>query len=168
MQIQFNRLVGLYILLGSLISLILLFLNVSAAYFIHNLFPALFSISVITFLIICGFTSFSKPASKIGSDLLIISLLIQSIQLDVFGLYFKNYFGLYLGIGISWETDLAPIVDIKPLYTMFSNGYRNTSSNFIITFNLFPIALLLLSYLLERKAIQNQQAEMQSLSKEIE
>lgn len=139
---------GLYFLVGGVISLYFALTTLGLFGILQSLFPAIITIIVISLFILSGYKyAFSESAS--ATLLMKISLWIQSVQLVLLGLSFKNYFGPYFAVGFTDTPDFKFQIHIEPLITWFGNGLNKLSDEVSIVFNLIAVVLLILVYRVE-------------------
>ncbi len=146
----FRYSLGLYFVIGGLISLYIGLTGLGVMGFLYSLFPATFTVIVILFFIISGY-KYAFSTSKSGAIMMKVSLWIQAIQLVLLGFSFKNYFGPYLAVGFTDTPDIKLRILIEPIDSFFSNGLNKLSDEVSVVFNLLAIVLLILVYGIEKE-----------------
>ncbi len=141
---------GLYFLIGGLISLYFVLTTLGVLGFLYSLIPATITVIVIFFFILSGY-KYAFSTSNSGAIMMKVSLWIQTIQLVLLGFSFKNYFGPYLAVGFTDTPDIKLRILIKPIDSFFSNGLNKLSDEVSIVFNLLAIVLLILVYGIEKE-----------------
>jgi hypothetical protein len=144
----FRYSLGLYFLIGGLVSLYIVLTTLGVLGFLQSLIPATITVIVIFLFILSGY-KYAFSTSKSGVFMMKISLLIQAIQVVFLGLSFKNYFGPYLAVGFADTPDLKFQTLIEPLTSWFANGLNKFSDEVSLVFNLVAIILLILVYRVE-------------------
>jgi hypothetical protein len=139
---------GIYFLIGGLISLWLVLSTFGVLGFLYNLIPATITTFVIFFFILSGY-KYAFSSSQSGTTMMKISLLIQAVQLMLLGLSFRNYFGPFLAVGFTDTPEIEFQLLFEPLKSYFSNGFNKNSQEVSIVFNLVAAILLFLVYRVE-------------------
>ncbi len=141
---------GLYLLIGGLISLYFVLTELGVFGFLYSLLPAIVTVVVISFFILSGW-KYAFSRSKSGVTMMKASLWIQAIQLVFLGLGFKNYFGPYIAIGFTDTPGLKFQLLFEPFTYWFANGLNKLSDEVSIVFNLVAMGLLFLVYWIEKE-----------------
>jgi hypothetical protein len=98
--------------------------------------------SIFFFYFISGFTYWQSPGSRLSSILVQLSLLLQSIRIDILGIKFYSYYGPYLSVGYRDDVNFHFDMDINVQF-MGANAYEEYVPYTIFYFNLVTIFLLI-------------------------
>lgn len=99
-----KKAVAVYLFVGGVVFFIQFLVRLEFLGFLESLWPALFTIAWYLFIITSGAAYLIRANSKTNENLVSISLAVQAIQFFILGLHFKNFFGPYLGVGITNRT----------------------------------------------------------------
>lgn len=152
-----------YLVLGGILCYILVLSKLGFYGFLETLWPALFITFWYLFTIISGISYLKHPNSKLNKSLLEISLAIQAIQFFILGVNYQNYFGPFLGIGISFNSSFNFFFEYHLLAFRNFNGYDGNDSSLQVSINLIPVVILVLISYLEKKE-KRQEIEETTLS----
>ena len=109
--------VSVYLVAGSICMIIFVFYQLGWN-FLSYLIPAMVGVLVLLFYVVAGLRNLLRPHSNFSKGLLMAALLMQSIQLELLGFGFKNFFGPGLFIII---TD-TPAIRLLFSFRIFSNS----------------------------------------------
>ncbi len=98
--------------------------------------------SIFFFYFISGFTYWQNPRSRLGSILVKLSLILQSLRIDILGLKFYCYYGPYFAIGYRNDVNFHFDMDIN-LQFMGANTYEEYVPYTIFYFNVVTIFLFI-------------------------
>ena len=97
----FKLCLSLYFFIGGLFFLVFFVYQNGMLGLLNTLLPSFFTILILLFFCVGGGYATFKKDSKTSYQILTACLLLQSIQVNILGLVFKNYYGPYLGIGFT-------------------------------------------------------------------
>ena len=143
-----RKIIGWYLFLGGLLGLVYYTYKTGFAMMLVYLIPTIIAFIFLIINIVAGLKLLKDGKKKESISLAIFALILQIVQVYVFGVTYFNYFGPYIAIGF---TD-TPNFELYfrwacPIY-FFRNGFEKGVSEIMILINVIP---LLLIYLLEKK-----------------
>ena len=145
-KLLFTQLLSSYFLLGGTICLIYFISQSGFIGILSTLMPSLITLIILLFFIFSGLIGLLSKNVKVSKGLLYSCLIIQSIQVVIFGFTFKNYFGPYLGIGFSESPELEAVFSFRSITYFLGNGLKQGSSEVSLVINLVPLSILVMFY----------------------
>jgi hypothetical protein len=137
---RFEKFYAIYLMCAILAPLAYL-LTYRRATFSQIDFSLVITFSVFFFYFISGFTYWQSPGSKFSRILVQLSLMLQSIRIDILGVKFYSYYGPYFAVGYRNDVNFHYDLDIN-LQFMGANAYEEYVPYTIFYFNLVTIFLL--------------------------
>jgi hypothetical protein len=132
-----------YFFLGGLFFLFLLIYERGILGLLSTFFPSLFTLSILLFYCIGGLYCFLNTNVNRYKNVLSLCLLIQTLQLSVLGIVFKNYYGLYFAVGFSDTPNLELKFSFKFFTFLFANGFNKNTDEISMMINIIPLGLLI-------------------------
>lgn len=139
-----TKALGIYFLLGGIICLVSFLFERGVLNLFYTLFPSIFTIVILLLFIYTGYIALLKTEHRYTQIFLNIVLIIQTVQISLLGLVFKNYFGPYIGIGFTDTPSFEFLFSFR-LYTyLLANGYNRVSSEISVMLNLIPLSFCII------------------------
>ena len=136
--------VSTYLALGGIFFLVAFFRKFGFFGYLEYLIPATICMLILMFFVVAGIAGILRPVSIISRYLLTTALLMQSIQIVLFGIVFKNFYGPYLAIGFTDTPVVNFILEFKIFVYLTLNGWEKGSDEITLIFNLLPLATMMI------------------------
>ena len=96
---------------------------------------------IFLFYFFSGFGLIRKPFDKTYIGVCTVALFMQTIQIQILGFTFKNYYGPYIGIGLKDTPDLQFLGKFELISFLAGNGFGSDDQIYFVI-NIFTLALL--------------------------
>lgn len=137
-----TRTAAIYMAISGLVSLLVLFDQVTLENFRTHIYTALFSISLVVYYIISGVLCLIEKPRPFFILLLQIAFIFQAIQFNIFGLQYQAFCGPYLRVGFDLHPEVLIRIEAAIWEVKISNGYFKDSQTFWVMINFFPLIIL--------------------------
>jgi len=139
-----TKALGIYFLLGGIICLISFLFERGVVNLFYTLFPSLLIVVVLLLFIYTGYIALIKTENRYSQIFLNLTLAIQTIQISLLGFVFKNYFGLYFGIGFTDTPSFEFLFSFRFYTFLLASGYNRGSSEISVMINLIPLSFFII------------------------
>ena len=120
------------------------------------LIPTIIAFVFLLLNILAGLKLIRNPDSKQAIRFSIFVLLLQLIQVFIFGITYFNYFGPYLAIGFADTPNFEFYFRTGVEVYFFRNGFEKGHSDIMVLINLVPLLLIYLLDSQEKKTAKRQ------------
>ena len=137
-----RRLIGIYFLIASILFYLFYCISQGTEHFFSYIIPNFIATIVFIVYILSAYLYLKKPFNEIATTFFIVVLVIQCIQIELFGYVFKNL----VFPELSFRINLKDLSTSQFYFSQYSfkavNGYFSTNTNNIISVNLLQLILV--------------------------
>lgn len=139
-----RKVIALYVTIGAIASLIYYIVSFGLWQLLVTAIPSLLALLVFVYYIITSLFYLKHPKSSLSNNLLLSTIIIQSISLEAFGIFFSNFYFPNFSIVFDLSSDVLVNWDYHLFSYKIKNGYFEDQNNLRLSINLVEFSLVFL------------------------